>query len=114
MKRHYPFPAYPNGWFQVAYSDELQPGGVMPLSYFGRELVLFRGSDGKASGAPRLRDVSAPSPMRNSSRSRFAIRVTRRWLSACVDPSTRRHRYLMTYHWFPKAQVPWDKRSDPL
>jgi phenylpropionate dioxygenase-like ring-hydroxylating dioxygenase large terminal subunit len=49
MKRHYPFPAYPNGWFQVAYSDELQPGGVMPLSYFGRELVLFRTADGKAN-----------------------------------------------------------------
>jgi phenylpropionate dioxygenase-like ring-hydroxylating dioxygenase large terminal subunit len=49
MKRHYPFPAFPNGWFQVAYSDELQPGGVMPLSYFGRDLVLFRAADGKAS-----------------------------------------------------------------
>jgi 3-ketosteroid 9alpha-monooxygenase subunit A len=49
MKRHYPFPAFPNGWFQVAYSDELKPGGVMPLSYFGRDLVLFRGTDGKAS-----------------------------------------------------------------
>jgi 3-ketosteroid 9alpha-monooxygenase subunit A len=49
MKRHYPFPAFPNGWFQVAYSDELKPGGVMPLSYFGRELVLFRTSDGKAN-----------------------------------------------------------------
>jgi 3-ketosteroid 9alpha-monooxygenase subunit A len=49
MKRHYPFPAYPNGWFQVAYSDELGPGAVMPLSYFGRELVLFRDSDGKAN-----------------------------------------------------------------
>jgi nitrite reductase/ring-hydroxylating ferredoxin subunit len=49
MKRHYPFPAFPNGWFQVAYSDELQPAGVIPLSYFGRELVLFRAADGKAS-----------------------------------------------------------------
>ncbi|HZS37636.1 MAG TPA: Rieske 2Fe-2S domain-containing protein [Polyangia bacterium] len=49
MKRHYPFPDFPNGWFQVAYSDELAPGAVMPLSYFGRELVAFRGADGQAS-----------------------------------------------------------------
>ena len=38
----FPFPRYPNGWFQVAYADELAPGGVMPLKYFGKELVLFR------------------------------------------------------------------------
>jgi 3-ketosteroid 9alpha-monooxygenase subunit A len=49
MKRHYPFPAYPNGWFQIAYSDELAAGSVLPLSYFGRELVLFRTAEGKAS-----------------------------------------------------------------
>jgi phenylpropionate dioxygenase-like ring-hydroxylating dioxygenase large terminal subunit len=48
MKRHYPFPPYPNGWFQLAYADDLRPCGVMPLSYFGRELVLFRGEDGVA------------------------------------------------------------------
>jgi len=45
----FPMPRYPNGWFQVAYSDELKPGEVKPLSYFGRELVLFRGADGNAS-----------------------------------------------------------------
>jgi 3-ketosteroid 9alpha-monooxygenase subunit A len=45
----FPFPRYPNGWFQVAYSDELAPGGVLPLKYFGKDLVLFRSEDGKAS-----------------------------------------------------------------
>jgi 3-ketosteroid 9alpha-monooxygenase subunit A len=49
MKRYFPFPPYANGWFGVAYGDELAPGQVMPLSYFGRELVMFRGSDGKAN-----------------------------------------------------------------
>jgi phenylpropionate dioxygenase-like ring-hydroxylating dioxygenase large terminal subunit len=49
MKRSYPFPDFPNGWFQVAYADELEPGKVMPLQYFGRELVAFRGADGKAA-----------------------------------------------------------------
>ncbi len=47
----FPFPRYPNGWFQVAYSAELPPGGVMPLSYFGRELVLFRGAASEEPGA---------------------------------------------------------------
>jgi phenylpropionate dioxygenase-like ring-hydroxylating dioxygenase large terminal subunit len=49
MKRSFPFPPYPNGWFGVGYSDELAIGQVQPLSYFGRELVAFRGSDGKLS-----------------------------------------------------------------
>jgi phenylpropionate dioxygenase-like ring-hydroxylating dioxygenase large terminal subunit len=49
MNRQFSFPPYPNGWFQVAYSDELAPGQVLPLSYFGRELVAFRGSDGTLS-----------------------------------------------------------------
>ncbi len=44
----FPVPPFPNGWFQVAYSDELEKGGVLPLHYFGRELVLFRGEDGAA------------------------------------------------------------------
>jgi 3-ketosteroid 9alpha-monooxygenase subunit A len=42
------FPGYPKGWFVIAFSDELQVGGVVPLAYFGRELVLFRGEDGEA------------------------------------------------------------------
>jgi len=45
----FPMQRYPNGWFQVAYSDELEPGQVVPLRYFGRDLVLFRGSDGEAA-----------------------------------------------------------------
>jgi 3-ketosteroid 9alpha-monooxygenase subunit A len=45
----FPFPRYPNGWFQVGYSDELAPGAVVPLRYFGRDLVLFRTQGGVAS-----------------------------------------------------------------
>ena len=44
----FPFPRYPNGWFQVAYSDDLPRAGVLPLKYFGRDLVLFRTEEGKA------------------------------------------------------------------
>ena len=48
LEGRYPFPAYPNGWFRVAYSSELEPRAVKPLHYFGRELVLFRSEDGAA------------------------------------------------------------------
>ena len=38
----------PFGWFMMAYSDELSIGEVKPVHYFGQELVLWRGEDGKA------------------------------------------------------------------
>jgi phenylpropionate dioxygenase-like ring-hydroxylating dioxygenase large terminal subunit len=37
----FPFPI-PFGWFCVAYESDLEPGGVQPLKYFGRDLVLWR------------------------------------------------------------------------
>jgi 3-ketosteroid 9alpha-monooxygenase subunit A len=52
----FPFPRYPNGWFQVAYSEDLKPGGVLPLKYFGRDLVLFRAE----AGVPHLLDAHCP------------------------------------------------------
>ncbi len=51
----FPFPL-PLGWFQVAYDDELKPGDVMPLRYFGRDLVLWRADD----GAAHLMDAFCP------------------------------------------------------
>jgi phenylpropionate dioxygenase-like ring-hydroxylating dioxygenase large terminal subunit len=50
--RRYPFPV-PNGWFVVAESADLAPGGVRPLYYFGRDLVLYR----TAAGEARLMDA---------------------------------------------------------
>jgi nitrite reductase/ring-hydroxylating ferredoxin subunit len=47
MPRSFPF-TLPNGWFQIAYSDELAPGAVVPLRYFARDLVLFRTESGEA------------------------------------------------------------------
>ena len=38
--RRFPFPI-PFGWFQVAFPGDLEPGGVMPLTYWDRELVLY-------------------------------------------------------------------------
>ncbi|NLY94706.1 MAG: aromatic ring-hydroxylating dioxygenase subunit alpha [Myxococcales bacterium] len=48
MERYYT-PPIPNGWFQVAYGDELAPGTVLPLRYFGKDLVAFRTESGEVS-----------------------------------------------------------------
>lgn len=42
----FPYRSFPSGWFQVAWVDEMQPGDVKPLRYFGRDLVLYRGRGG--------------------------------------------------------------------
>ncbi|MCX7619560.1 MAG: Rieske 2Fe-2S domain-containing protein [Acidimicrobiales bacterium] len=51
----YPF-GIPYGWFQVAWSYELEPGAVIPRYYFGRHLVLWRDQD----GVPHLNDAFCP------------------------------------------------------
>ncbi len=44
----YDFDGFARGWFVVAFSGELSPGEVKPLSYWGQELVLFRTEKGEA------------------------------------------------------------------
>lgn len=44
----YPFPATPDGWYGICVASELARGDVQRLHYFDRELVLFRGEDGRA------------------------------------------------------------------
>lgn len=56
MDPRYPFSANPVGWYVVATSDELAPRAVLPRSYFGTELVLYRGDDGSA----RVLDAFCP------------------------------------------------------
>ena len=56
MVSRYPFPAFPNGWFSVGAGAELAAGAVRPVSYLGREFVLFRGEDGVA----RVFDAHCP------------------------------------------------------
>lgn len=48
MARNFPYESLPTGWFQVAWSDEVAIGETRPLTYFGRELVLYRGESGRA------------------------------------------------------------------
>jgi nitrite reductase/ring-hydroxylating ferredoxin subunit len=47
---------FPIGWFVVGYSDELGPGDVRPLDYFGTALVCYRGE----SGTAYVRDAFCP------------------------------------------------------
>jgi phenylpropionate dioxygenase-like ring-hydroxylating dioxygenase large terminal subunit len=51
----YPF-GIPNGWFLLAYSEDLPKGAAERFHYVGRELVGFRGED----GVPHLLDAYCP------------------------------------------------------
>lgn len=55
MSNRIPMPM-PFGWFQVAYSHELEQQASMPLRYFDTELVLFR----TESGIARVLDAYCP------------------------------------------------------
>ena len=43
----YDLPPYTNGWFQIAWSEDLPKGGLKQVKQFGRTFALFRGKDGK-------------------------------------------------------------------
>ncbi|MDJ0849436.1 MAG: Rieske 2Fe-2S domain-containing protein [Myxococcota bacterium] len=53
--RRFPFPL-PSGWFRVGFADELEPGQVAPLRYFGRDLVRMC----TANGGVRVFDAHCP------------------------------------------------------
>jgi phenylpropionate dioxygenase-like ring-hydroxylating dioxygenase large terminal subunit len=44
---------YPTGWYVVAWADDIAPGEVRPVHYFGRDLVVWR----TASGRLRVMDA---------------------------------------------------------
>ena len=46
----------PLGWYTIAHSKELKAGKVLPVKYFGQELVLYRTEAGEA----RLVDAYCP------------------------------------------------------
>jgi len=46
----------PLGWYTVATSEEVKPGQVLPVKYFGEELILYRTESGEA----RLTDAYCP------------------------------------------------------
>ncbi|MET8427149.1 Rieske 2Fe-2S domain-containing protein [Nocardia sp. NPDC004860] len=53
---HYPMPTVPEGWYAVLRSKHLRSGKIVNLHYFGRALIAFRGSDGRAT----VRDAHCP------------------------------------------------------
>jgi len=43
------YPAgFPDGWYRLAASDDLRPGGIKYLECLGRQLVVYRSQDGKS------------------------------------------------------------------
>ncbi len=55
MSERFPFPPFPEGWFQVAYGEEVKPGAVHSMHYFGEQLICFRDSGGVAHVLPTAR-----------------------------------------------------------
>ena len=47
---------FAEGWYLVSWSEELGPKQVVPLRYFARDFVLYRGEDGQ----PRVADAFCP------------------------------------------------------
>lgn len=47
--QRYNIPIYSNGWFQIAWSQDLPVGTLKKVRQFGRAYTLFRGEDGKAA-----------------------------------------------------------------
>lgn len=45
----FPFPEFPNGWFQIANRSELSPGKSIEQSYFGHRLTLSMTEGGEVS-----------------------------------------------------------------
>ena len=50
MAENFPHPI-PNGWFQVAFADELPTGALQTVHDFDQDLLLFPTEDGVAGAA---------------------------------------------------------------
>ena len=48
MGENYRFPGIPVGWYTMATSSEVKTGQVIPVKYFGEELILYRTESGEA------------------------------------------------------------------
>ena len=40
--RTHDLPAFPTGWFAIAYSADLKPGEVTTTTFCGEEVIVFR------------------------------------------------------------------------
>ena len=48
MVETFRFPGIPLGWYAVATSEEVRAGQILPVQYFGEELILYRTESGEA------------------------------------------------------------------
>lgn len=55
MTGRFPF-SIPYGWFHVAFDNEIAPGEIVPLHYFGRDLIMWRSE----AGGLHLQDAYCP------------------------------------------------------
>jgi 3-ketosteroid 9alpha-monooxygenase subunit A len=44
-----PLSMKPTGWFQVAWSDQVEVGAVHTMKYFGEEMVAWRSETGQVT-----------------------------------------------------------------
>ncbi|MFT7624098.1 MAG: phenylpropionate dioxygenase-like ring-hydroxylating dioxygenase large terminal subunit [Myxococcota bacterium] len=49
MDQRFPFSVFPNGWYCVAFSDELKAGGVTSRTFCGEEVAVFRTESGQVA-----------------------------------------------------------------
>ncbi|MFI5299273.1 MAG: Rieske 2Fe-2S domain-containing protein [Polyangiales bacterium] len=130
----FPFPRYPRGWFQVAYSDEIAPGQSLPLKYFGKDLVIFRGESGKLTvldaHCPHLgahlghggkvvgESIVCPfhawefGETGACTKVPYATRIPQRASVACW-PVVERNRQVMVWHDVDKAPPSWEVPEIP-
>lgn len=53
MGARFPFPSFPRGWFVIGFADDIKPGQVETVHYFGQDIVLFRTEAGVLSAFDR-------------------------------------------------------------
>lgn len=47
--KNFPFSEFPSGWFQIAWSGDLEAGAVRPVKYFDTDFVLMRTESGQVA-----------------------------------------------------------------
>ena len=53
QRGNFPKP-FPNGWYHICDAHELEGGRVVSVTALGREMVAFRGADGRAGFCTRF------------------------------------------------------------
>lgn len=49
MAYRFPFAPYPDGWYQIALGRQVKAKDIFSVTYFGKDLVAFRGENGRVT-----------------------------------------------------------------